>query len=102
MLRNTVSDADGDKSTETFEVWTTDASGNAKNKVKLVDDDYGVLVSPAVASGSTAEVTVPAGKLKPDVTYTFHTSAFDGHLYETTWSPWAKFLIGAYELVTRS
>ncbi|WP_353940127.1 hypothetical protein ABII15_00050 [Streptomyces sp. HUAS MG91] len=96
VLRNTVSDADGDKSTETFEVWTTDANGKAKDKVKLVDDQYGVLVSPAVASGKTAEVTVPAGKLKPGVTYTFHTSAFDGHLYETEWSPWAKFRIAAY------
>lgn len=96
VLRNTVTDADGDKSTQTFEVWTTDANGNAKTQVKLKDDEYGVLVSPAVASGSTAEVTVPAGKLKPGVTYTFHTSAFDGSLYETNWSPWAKFRIAPY------
>ncbi|GAA0898046.1 hypothetical protein GCM10009574_078970 [Streptomyces asiaticus] len=46
-----------------------------------------------VASGKTAEVTVPYGKLKPGTTYTFHTSAYDGSLYETTWSPWAKFRI---------
>ncbi|MEU8957979.1 hypothetical protein AB0C93_27155 [Streptomyces sp. NPDC048518] len=96
VLRNTVTDADGDKSTETFEVWTTDADGKAKDLVKFPTNDDGVLVSSYVSSGSTAEVTVPPGKLKPGVTYTFHTSAFDGGLYETKWSPWAKFRISPY------
>ncbi|GAA1143717.1 hypothetical protein [Streptomyces javensis] len=94
VLRNTVTDADGDKANLTFEVYTTDASGNPKDQVKLTDDNpYGALVSPYVGSGTTAEVTVPYGKLKPGTTYTFHTSAYDGSLYETTWSPWAKFRI---------
>lgn len=93
VLRNTVTDPDGDKANLTFEVYTTDANGNPKTQVKLDDSQYGVLVSDYVASGKTAEVKVPYGKLKPGVTYTFHTSAYDGGLYETEWSPWAKFKI---------
>lgn len=94
VLRNTVSDADGDEADLSFEVWTTDANGNAKDRVKLTDaNTYGILVSDFVTSGGTAEVTVPYGKLRPRVLYTFHTSAYDGELYETSWSPWAKFRI---------
>ncbi|MCX5206747.1 hypothetical protein OG897_35750 [Streptomyces sp. NBC_00237] len=94
VLRNTVTDADGNKSNLSFEVFTTDAQGNAKDRVKLTDaNSYGILVSPFVDSGKVAEVTVPYGKLKPGVTYTFHTSGYNGSLYETTWSPWAKFRI---------
>ncbi|WP_370419493.1 hypothetical protein AB8O64_14125 [Streptomyces sp. QH1-20] len=94
-LRNTVTDPDGDKSNLTFEVWTTDPSGKPKSRVKLTDDnEYGVLVSSSVASGKTAQVGVPAGKLNDGTTYAFHTSAFDGTLYETDWSPWATFKIG--------
>ncbi|NED32234.1 hypothetical protein [Streptomyces sp. SID8499] len=94
QLKNTVTDADGDKSTLTFEVWTADASGNPVTKVNLTDaNPYGVLVSPYVASGSTATVDVPAGKLSLNKNYVFHTNAFDGSLYETTWSPWAKFRV---------
>ncbi|MEU2868127.1 hypothetical protein ABZ769_02835 [Streptomyces olivoreticuli] len=55
VLRNTVTDADGDKSNLTFEVWTTDADGKPKTQVKLTDaNPYGVLVSDFVASGKTA------------------------------------------------
>ncbi|MBF4135782.1 MULTISPECIES: hypothetical protein [Streptomyces] len=93
VLRNTVSDADGDKANLTFEVWTTNADGSPKAKVEIKDRPYGVLVSDYVASGKTAEVEIPHGNLKPGVTYTFHTSAYDGSLYETDWSPWAKFKI---------
>ncbi|WP_242882683.1 hypothetical protein [Actinomadura litoris] len=94
VLRNTVTDADGDKANLTFEVWTTDAAGKPKEQVKLTDDNqYGVLVSDYVDSGKTAEVAVDSGKLKPGVTYVFRTSAYDGSLYETSWSPWAKFKI---------
>ncbi|MBB5939212.1 hypothetical protein [Streptomyces zagrosensis] len=85
---------DGEKSNLTFEVWTTDASGKAKSRVKLTDaNEYGVLVSPFVASGSKAQVTVPTGKLVKGVTYVFHTSAYDGSLYETGWSPWSTFKV---------
>ncbi|MDI3420581.1 hypothetical protein [Streptomyces luteolus] len=91
-LKNKVTDPDGDKSTVTFEVWTTDAAGKPKTKVNLNNDNpYGVIVSEPVASGKNAEITVPWGKLSPGQTYTFHTSAHDGSLYETEWSPWAKF-----------
>ncbi|WP_329028100.1 hypothetical protein [Streptomyces sp. NBC_00690] len=97
ILRNTVTDADGDRSTLTFEVWTTNPNGTPKAQVKLTDaNPYGVLVSPFVASGALAKVPVPYGKLKPGVTYTFRTNAFDGSLYETTWSPWANFKIVPY------
>ncbi|MGW6159220.1 hypothetical protein ACWFRM_39890, partial [Streptomyces sp. NPDC055144] len=37
QLKNTVTDADGDKSTLTFEVWTADAAGKPVTKVKLND-----------------------------------------------------------------
>ncbi|MFF4013754.1 hypothetical protein [Streptomyces sp. NPDC001843] len=93
QLKNTVTDADGDKSTLTFEVWTADAAGKPKTKVKLNDSEYGVIVSPYVASGSTVTVDVPAGKLSMNTNYVFHTSAFDGSLYETSWSPWAPFRV---------
>ncbi|MFF9899135.1 hypothetical protein [Streptomyces longispororuber] len=93
VLRNTVTDKDNDKANLTFEVYTTDADGKPKTQVKLNDSEYGVLVSDYVPSGERAQVTVPVGKLKPGVTYTFHTSAYDGGLYETEWSPWANFRI---------
>ncbi|GGX98438.1 hypothetical protein [Streptomyces anandii] len=94
-LSNTVTDADGSTANLTFEVWTADSSGNAKTQVKISDNQYGVLVSGFVKSGSTASVTVGAGRLKPNVDYVFHTSAYakDSGLYETSWSPWARFRV---------
>ncbi|MFD5014863.1 hypothetical protein [Streptomyces chartreusis] len=103
QLRNSVTDPDGDKANLTFEVWTVDAAGKPKAKVKLtgqnadpanegdVSAEYGVIVSKMVASGSKATVTVPHGNLKPATTYAFRTSAYDGSLYETDWSPYATF-----------
>ncbi|MER5738891.1 hypothetical protein ABT117_24840 [Streptomyces sp. NPDC002262] len=97
VLRNTVTDADGDTANLTFQVYTTNADGTPKAQVDLDGSgQYGVLVSPYVASGSTAKVTVPYGKLKPGVLYKFRTSAFDGSLYETNWSAWADFRIDPY------
>ncbi|MCF2128175.1 hypothetical protein L1I79_17285 [Strepomyces sp. STD 3.1] len=93
VLSNTVTDPDGDKANLTFEIWTTNSDGTPKTKVNIKDEPYGVLVSKYVESGDPAEVTVPHGNLKPGVTYTFHTSAYDGGLYETEWSPWAKFKV---------
>lgn len=96
-LSNTVTDADGDKADLTFQVYTTDASGNPKDQVQLTDPDtgkpaaYGVVVSDFVTSGGTASVTLRYGDLKTNTTYAFRTSAFDGSLYETDWSSWAKF-----------
>ncbi|MFD7935294.1 hypothetical protein ACFV4T_12280 [Streptomyces sp. NPDC059755] len=63
-LSNTVSDGDGDTANLTFEVYTTDASGNPKAQVKRTDPDtgkpaaYGVVVSSFVTSGGTAKVTL--------------------------------------------
>ncbi|MDI3390129.1 hypothetical protein QIS99_28645 [Streptomyces sp. B-S-A8] len=93
QLKNKVTDADGDKSTLTFEVWTSDAAGNPLKKVSIADNQWGVIVSPYVASGTTVTADVPVGKLALNTNYVFHTSAFDGSLYETSWSPWAKFRI---------
>lgn len=97
VLRNTVTDADGDTANLTFQVYTTNADGTPKAQVDLDGSgQYGVLVSPYVASGGTAKVTVPYGILKPGVLYKFRTSAYDGSLYETNWSPWADFRIEPY------
>ncbi|WP_328884170.1 hypothetical protein [Streptomyces sp. NBC_00299] len=97
VLRNTVTDADGDKSNLTFQVWTTNADGTPKAEVDLDGTgEYDVLVSSYVVSGGTAKVTVPYGLLKPGVLYKFRTSAYDGSLYETTWSPYADFRIDPY------
>ncbi|WP_458248273.1 hypothetical protein [Streptomyces sp. MAI_2237] len=97
VLRNTVTDADGDTANLTFQVYTTNADGTPKAQVDLDGSgQFGVLVSPYVASGGTAKVTVPYGILKPGVLYKFRTSAYDGSLYETNWSPWADFRIEPY------
>ncbi|MGW2461848.1 cell envelope integrity protein TolA [Streptomyces sp. NPDC001761] len=97
VLRNTVTDADGDTANLTFQVYTANADGTPKAQVDLDGSgQYGVLVSPYVASGGRAQVKVPYGILKPGVLYKFRTSAFDGSLYETTWSPWADFRIEPY------
>ncbi|MFJ8469801.1 hypothetical protein [Streptomyces swartbergensis] len=63
QLKSKVTDADGDKSALTFEVWTADAAGNPLKKVSIDDNEWGVIVSPYVASGSTVTVDVPVGKL---------------------------------------
>ncbi|MFC5654277.1 hypothetical protein [Streptomyces nogalater] len=93
QLKNTVTDPDGDKVNLTFEVWTANAAGEPVAKVKLNDSTYGVIVSPYVESGGTATVDVPVGKLALNTNYVFHTNAYDGSLYETVWSPWAKFRV---------
>ncbi|EXU61730.1 hypothetical protein Z951_45585 [Streptomyces sp. PRh5] len=93
VLRNTVTDADGDKANLTFEVYSVGADGQPDKQVKIENNQYGVKVSPMVASGKPAEVTVDAKWLAPGKTYAFHTSAYDGTLYETDWSPWATFHI---------
>ncbi|MCZ4509889.1 hypothetical protein O3Q52_17120 [Streptomyces sp. ActVer] len=97
VLRNTVTDADGDTSNLTFQVYTTNADGTPKAQVDIDGPgEHDVLVSSYVVSGGTARVTVPYGRLKTGVLYTFRTSAYDGSLYETVWSPWANFRIEPY------
>lgn len=94
QLRNKVTDKDNDTANLTFEVWTIGTDGKPKTQVKLTDENpYGVLVSKFVPSGSLATVTVDPWLLKPNVDYLFRTSAYDGGLYETEWSPWARMRI---------
>lgn len=93
-LANFVFDDDGDRVNLTFEVWTADPAGKPDKQVDLTDDNpWGVLVSDYVDAGHKAKVTVEAGKLKPNVDYLFHTNAYDGSLYETSWSRWEQFRI---------
>ncbi|MFD5110290.1 hypothetical protein [Streptomyces cinereoruber] len=88
-----MTDPDGYRANLSFEVWTADAAGKPVTKVKPNDSTYGVIVSPYVASGGTAKVDVPAGKLALNTNYVFRINAYDGSLYETVRSPWAKFRV---------
>ncbi|MGW6456850.1 hypothetical protein ACWF94_13160 [Streptomyces sp. NPDC055078] len=75
-------------------MWTADVGGTPKAKVKLTDaNPYGVLVSPFARVGTDATVTVESGRLTPGVNYVLRTSAYDGSMYETSWSPWGMFRI---------
>ncbi|MFJ9660503.1 RHS repeat-associated core domain-containing protein [Streptomyces griseoflavus] len=82
-LRDTFVDADGDKVNGTFQVYD-----NATNT-----QVGGNLVSPYVASGQAASVTVPAGVLTEGKTYKFRTSPYDGTHYNTGWSAWKTFTV---------
>ncbi|MEW2051889.1 hypothetical protein [Streptomyces sp. NPDC005476] len=95
-LHNTVTDPDGDQSDLTFDVWTVNADGSPKAHVDTDKNQYGMPVSGYVKSGEKASVTLDYGYLKPGSTYVFRTSAYDGGLYETDWSPWAKFTIRSH------
>ncbi|MEU9984720.1 RHS repeat-associated core domain-containing protein [Streptomyces sp. NPDC050856] len=82
-LRDTFVDANGDKVNGTFQIFD-----NATNT--QVGD---VLVSPWVASGQVASVTVPAGVLSNGKTYRFRTSPYDGAHYNLGWSEWKTFTV---------
>ncbi|MFJ4679594.1 DNRLRE domain-containing protein [Kitasatospora sp. NPDC088783] len=82
-LRDTFVDPNNDKVDGTFQVFDNDSGAQVGN----------VLVSPYVASGQPASVTVPAGLLTNGKTYRFRTSPYDGLHYNTTWSPWAYFTV---------
>ncbi|MFE4875130.1 DNRLRE domain-containing protein, partial [Streptomyces sp. NPDC056682] len=82
-LRDTFIDPNNDKVDGTFQIFDN-ATG------AQVGD---VLVSPFVASGQAASVTVPAGLLENGKTYKFRTSPYDGLHYNTGWSPWAYFTV---------
>ncbi|MFF4509066.1 hypothetical protein [Streptomyces sp. NPDC001401] len=88
-----MTDPDGDKSDLTFDVWRVNADGSPKEHVDTDKNQYGMPVSGYVASGEKASVTIDYGYLHPGWTYAFRTSAYDGSLYEQTWSPWATFTI---------
>ncbi|MFD4861642.1 hypothetical protein [Streptomyces atratus] len=94
QLKNWVFDEDSPTANLTFEAWTTTEGGAPLERVKLTDaNSYGVIVSPFVPSNTAVTVTVAPGRLKPNVDYVFRTSAYDGSLYETEWSPWARLRI---------
>ncbi|CAM5292592.1 RHS repeat-associated core domain-containing protein [Streptomyces californicus] len=82
-LRDTFVDADGDKVNGTFQIYDSATNTQVGN----------VIVSPYVASGSAASVTVPAGVLSNGKTYKFRTSPYDGTHYNTGWSAWRTFTV---------
>ncbi|MGW5675723.1 DNRLRE domain-containing protein [Streptomyces sp. NPDC003860] len=87
-LRDRFTDADGDQITGSFQIY--DAATNAPITTPAGD---GVVVSPPVAPGAWASVTVPAGQLVNGRTYKFRTNAYDGVHYNLGWSPWREFVV---------
>ncbi|MFJ9953524.1 DNRLRE domain-containing protein [Kitasatospora sp. NPDC091207] len=83
VLRDTFVDPDGDRVTGTFQL--VDAISGAQ--VGSVN------VSGYVASGTPAEVTVPAGLLEYGHTYRFRSSPYDGLHYNLSWSAWSTFSV---------
>ncbi|MGW7307421.1 DNRLRE domain-containing protein [Streptomyces sp. NPDC054835] len=83
VLRDTLTDKNGDKVNATFQIFDV-----ATNK-----QVGGLLVSPYVASGSPASVTVPPGILTEGRAYKFRTNSYDGTHYNTAWSAWKTFTI---------
>ncbi|MBO1416961.1 DNRLRE domain-containing protein [Streptomyces sp. FH025] len=83
VLRDTFVDPDGDKVTGTFQLVDAISGAQVGN----------VNVSGYVASGTPAEVTVPAGLLQYGHTYRFRTSPYDGMHYNLGWSAWSTFSV---------
>ncbi|MFH9983350.1 RHS repeat-associated core domain-containing protein [Streptomyces sp. NPDC017179] len=82
-LRDTFIDPNNDKVDGTFQIFDNATGTQVGN----------VLVSPFVASGQPASVTVPAGLLTNGKTYKFRTSPYDGTSYNLGWSPYAVFTV---------
>ncbi|MEU3282440.1 DNRLRE domain-containing protein [Streptomyces antibioticus] len=82
-LRDTFVDPNNDKVDGTFQIFDNVTGVQVGN----------VLVSPYVASGQPASVTVPAGLLANGKTYKFRTSPYDGTSYNIGWSPYAVFTV---------
>ncbi|MCI3902228.1 DNRLRE domain-containing protein [Streptomyces spectabilis] len=82
-LRDTFTDADGDKVNGTFQIFDTATDKQVGN----------VLVSKWVPSGQVASVTVPSGVLAHGRTYKFRTSPYDNAHYNTGWSAWKTFTV---------
>ncbi|MDT9682749.1 DNRLRE domain-containing protein [Streptomyces sp. TRM76323] len=82
-LRDTFVDANGDKVNGTFQIFDNATDTQVGN----------VLVSPWVASGQVASVTVPTGVLTNGKTYKFRTSPYDGAHYNLGWSEWKTFTV---------
>ncbi|MFH8978610.1 DNRLRE domain-containing protein [Streptomyces sp. NPDC017890] len=88
ILRDTVTDPDGDKVNVTFQVYDA-----ATNTPITTPAGEGLVVSDFVDSGKPASVTVPAGQLRDGKTYKFRTNAYDGTHYNLSWSPWTQFVV---------
>lgn len=82
-LQDTFVDPDGDTVDGTFQIYDTATNTQVGDP----------LVSPFVASGTPASVTVPAGVLANGHTYQFRTSPYDGTHYNTGWSAWTNFTV---------
>ncbi|MEU8763946.1 DNRLRE domain-containing protein, partial [Streptomyces sp. NPDC048659] len=83
VLRDTITDKNGDKVNATFQIFDS-----------VTDQQVGgLLVSPYVASGQPAAVTVPAGVLTDGRTYKFRSNSYDGTHYNTAWSAWKTFTV---------
>ncbi|MER5888295.1 RHS repeat-associated core domain-containing protein [Streptomyces sp. NPDC001941] len=82
LLRDALSDPDGDKVRAVFKV--EDPATGAR-----IGD---LLTSDYVNSGQAASVTVPAGLLVSGKTYKFQTQTFDGKT-STAWSEWKQFTV---------
>ncbi|MEV7279250.1 DNRLRE domain-containing protein [Streptomyces sp. NPDC093111] len=83
VLRDTITDRNGDKVNATFQIFDTATNRQVGN----------LLVSPYVASGQPASVTVPAGVLAEGRNYKFRTNSYDGTHYNNAWSAWKSFTI---------
>ncbi|MFI6084202.1 DNRLRE domain-containing protein [Streptomyces sp. NPDC051217] len=88
ILRDTFTDADGDKVNGTFQVYDA-----ATDTPITTPAGEGLLVSAFVDPGKPASVAVPAGQLQDGRTYKFRTNASDGTHYNLNWSPWTQFVV---------
>ncbi|MFD8886804.1 DNRLRE domain-containing protein [Streptomyces erythrochromogenes] len=82
-LRDTFVDANGDQVNGTFQIFDSATNTQVGN----------VIVSPFVASGEAASVTVPAGVLTNGKTYKFRSNPYDGTHYNLGWSAWKTFTV---------
>ncbi|MCX5201568.1 DNRLRE domain-containing protein [Streptomyces sp. NBC_00237] len=82
VLRDVLSDKDGDKVRAAFKIEEADSGTRIGN---LIDSAF-------VPSGQAASVTVPAGLLANGKEYKFQTQTYDGTSY-SNWSEWRRFAV---------
>ncbi|MFJ4880826.1 DNRLRE domain-containing protein [Streptomyces sp. NPDC088745] len=82
VLRDVLSDKDGDKVRAAFKIEEADGPTRIGN---LIDSAF-------VPSGQAASVTVPAGLLANGKEYKFQTQTYDGKSY-SNWSEWRRFAV---------
>ncbi|WP_144425428.1 polymorphic toxin-type HINT domain-containing protein [Cellulosimicrobium cellulans] len=79
-LTSTVSDPDGDKVRATFQV--LNSAGTVLHQAEVT-----------AASGAAVQYKVPAGVLAENTTYTARVAAYDGRVWNSTWSTSLKFAV---------